>query len=297
MVSQATLQREAKRFKLKTGLRSNKGRIVAVNGSPYGQLGYAWVEIQVGPNRFDKPVQILNQTGIYDTGAYVRIGLNEENEAVIIGIDAKSEIARGSDPANTSVNKEREYVDKSLLTEFACIPIGSTEVGVGPGFLPDGRYFAGAQTTTLNTAISGLAAGEHQLAVVYVLRSGVLETQLSTAKSALDPLNGADLLECHTAATPGAIPVRAVELADGQTEITTNDLKWDLRQIVSALPVYSAANVSSPPTDAELDSAFGTPASVGRMVAILNDNGADTASWLVWSTGTAWFHVAGTLAM
>ena len=59
----------------------------------------------------------------------------------------------------------------------------------------------------------------------------------------------------------------------------------------------SNANISAPPTDAELDAAFGTPAVVGAgFVAVVDDNGADTASYLVWSTGAAWFHAAGTLS-
>lgn len=284
------------RFKLKTGLRANKGRIVAVNGTSYGQLGYAWVEVQVGPGRFDKPVQILNPKGIYDVGAYVKIGLTEDDEAVILETDARLEIARGSDPANSNVNKQREYVDKSLITEFACIPIGSTEVAVGPGFLPDGRYFAGAVTTTLDTAINALASGEHQLACVYVLRNATLETRLSTAKSALDPLNAADLAACHAAVTPGALPIRGIELSDGLTAITNDELKWDLRHIVAPLQAYSDANVTTP-TDAELDSAYGTPADVGPgFSAVLDDNGAGISSWWVWSTGTNWFFAAGTLA-
>lgn len=59
----------------------------------------------------------------------------------------------------------------------------------------------------------------------------------------------------------------------------------------------SDANVSNPPTDAELDSAFGTPASVGDgFAAIVDDNGADTAVWFVASNGTSWWTVAMTKA-
>jgi hypothetical protein len=59
----------------------------------------------------------------------------------------------------------------------------------------------------------------------------------------------------------------------------------------------SNANVSNPPTDAELDSAFGTPASVGNgFAALLDDNGADTNVYLVASNGTSWFYTALTKA-
>lgn len=60
----------------------------------------------------------------------------------------------------------------------------------------------------------------------------------------------------------------------------------------------STANTANPPTDAELDSAFGTPATVGSgFHAILNDAGGGTNEYFVWSDGTNWFYVTGTLAV
>lgn len=59
----------------------------------------------------------------------------------------------------------------------------------------------------------------------------------------------------------------------------------------------STADVSNPPTDAELDSAFGTPGTVGSgFMALVDDNGAGTAGYIVWSDGTNWWHAAGTKA-
>lgn len=59
----------------------------------------------------------------------------------------------------------------------------------------------------------------------------------------------------------------------------------------------STANVSNPPTDAELDSALGAPATLGAgFMAIVDDNDAHTNEYLVWTDGTTWFHVAGTLS-
>jgi hypothetical protein len=61
---------------------------------------------------------------------------------------------------------------------------------------------------------------------------------------------------------------------------------------------YSTANVSNPPTDAELDTAFGTPAEVGAgFIAALNDNGAGTNFYFVGSDGANWWYVAGTKAV
>ena len=60
----------------------------------------------------------------------------------------------------------------------------------------------------------------------------------------------------------------------------------------------SSANVSNPPTAAELDSALGTPASVGAgYQCLLDDNGADTNVYLVVSNGTSWHYVALTKAV
>lgn len=60
---------------------------------------------------------------------------------------------------------------------------------------------------------------------------------------------------------------------------------------------YSEDNVTNPPTDAELDSAFGTPSALGSgWTGILNDNGGGTNEYLCWTDGTNWFYVTGTLA-
>ena len=53
----------------------------------------------------------------------------------------------------------------------------------------------------------------------------------------------------------------------------------------------SQDNVGNPPTDAQLDEAFGQPATVGAgFVAIVDDNGAGTAIWLVASDGASWWY-------
>lgn len=57
----------------------------------------------------------------------------------------------------------------------------------------------------------------------------------------------------------------------------------------------SVANVTeAAPTDAELDAAFGTPATLGRgFIATIDDNDGSAAGHLVWTTDSAWFHVVG----
>ena len=60
----------------------------------------------------------------------------------------------------------------------------------------------------------------------------------------------------------------------------------------------STPNTSpSAPTDAELDSAFGTPAAAGAgFLALLDDNSGGANVYLVASDGTNWWHVALTKA-
>ena len=60
----------------------------------------------------------------------------------------------------------------------------------------------------------------------------------------------------------------------------------------------SDANVSNPPTDAEIDAAFDTPANVGDgYAAFIDDNGAGANLWLVVSDGTNWWYQAFTKAV
>lgn len=59
----------------------------------------------------------------------------------------------------------------------------------------------------------------------------------------------------------------------------------------------STANTSNPPTDAELDSAFGEPATLGTgFVGLLDDNNAGTNAYACFAIGTNWWTVALTKA-
>ena len=59
----------------------------------------------------------------------------------------------------------------------------------------------------------------------------------------------------------------------------------------------STADTSNPPTDAELDSEFGAPATVGAgFLALLDDNGGGANVYLIASDGTNWWYEALTKA-
>ena len=60
------------------------------------------------------------------------------------------------------------------------------------------------------------------------------------------------------------------------------------------LSKISTNNISNPPTEAELNTAFGAAATVGAgFIGIVNDAGGGTKEYLCWSDGTTWFYVAG----
>ena len=95
------------------------------------------------------------------------------------------------------------------------------------------------------------------------------------------------------------VPVDAVILRQGQTaQPVEADFACGRTLLQARDQAYSAANVSVPPTAAELTSAFGAPADVGAgFIGVVNDDGAGLNVWLAVSDGAAWWHVACTLAL
>jgi hypothetical protein len=61
------------------------------------------------------------------------------------------------------------------------------------------------------------------------------------------------------------------------------------------LITVSLADVSNPPTAAELDALFG--AAADGFSAVLDDNGAGLNGWAVWRVNSAWWYVALALAV
>jgi hypothetical protein len=84
--------------------------------------------------------------------------------------------------------------------------------------------------------------------------------------------------------------ITGVKLTEVMTGISGTALTVDALQV-------STADVSNPPTDAELDSVFGTPATTGAgFTRLLDDNNSDTNLYLVTSSGTSWWYTALTKA-
>lgn len=75
------------------------------------------------------------------------------------------------------------------------------------------------------------------------------------------------------------------------------DVTGMVRGTTGLITTQSVANYSAPPTDAELDAAFGTPATLGRgFIATLDDNDADTDSYIVWTSDASWYYIKATKA-
>jgi hypothetical protein len=93
---------------------------------------------------------------------------------------------------------------------------------------------------------------------------------------------------------PGRIARRTID-----RQLPTPAEKATLRALQAGILILQVdtTDVSSPPTDAELDAAFGQPADVGAgFIALLDDAGAGSAAYIVFSDGTNWWYVAATRA-
>jgi hypothetical protein len=84
----------------------------------------------------------------------------------------------------------------------------------------------------------------------------------------------------------GLIPHHTLDLL--YTLFTTGQLRLQL----------ATPDVSSPPTDAELDAVFGTPAEVGPgFLRLIDDNAAGSALYIIASDGANWWHFTATKAV
>jgi len=96
--------------------------------------------------------------------------------------------------------------------------------------------------------------------------------------------------------------VGRISHAEIDAQIPTREEKEALSRISPPIANFSAnglkvlistADVTAPPTDADLDAAFGTPATVGAgFIALVDDAGAGAAVYLLASDGTNWWQVA-----
>jgi len=119
----------------------------------------------------------------------------------------------------------------------------------------------------------------------------------------IDPDYGFDAPEIATPAAPSSGRRRLYPRTDGwydqddTAEVKLSDANHN-HDTNGVRTLHSTADVSNPPTDAELDAEFGTPATVGAgFIATIDDNGADANFYMVWSTGASWVIHTGTKAV
>jgi hypothetical protein len=217
----------------------------------------------------------------------------------------------------------------SGLVTVAGVVVNNTTVPANGIYLPSANTLGFATNTTLQGSISSAGAwtiGASGGTQAHVINGSVLTLGGADANAILlvapsGATRNAQLTLRTAASSSGDSSILFEELSGNQWHIgrddsdasawvvsqsgslgTNNAIRVDLTTRVVECPnglrtKVSTANVSNPPTDAELDSTFGTPATVGSgFVGLVNDNGGGTNEYLCWSDGTNWFYSTGTKA-
>ncbi len=121
-----------------------------------------------------------------------------------------------------------------------------------------------------------------------------------TSGAHVDP--GADIFDVFYTISTGLLQVDTIEVATHRELNGWLDVTGDLEHsgtnpaefLSGILTEYSGANVTNPPTAAELNSAFGAPAE--GFVALLDDALGDTDVWLIAASDISYFYLKLTKA-
>lgn len=186
----------------------------------------------------------------------------------------------------------------SVLSIGATNPLSSTtQIGVNLGSF--------VATSAATSAVHGYSAGVGTAAASFTASVLSHYRSVGTAKGAGSTVTHAVGFYSQTAmttvgATNSAEFSNSAGFSGNYFIYQTGSLLSEFNGIVYAAAgvrtKVSTANVTTP-TDAELDSAFGAPATVGAgFIGIVNDNNGGTDEYLCWSDGTNWFYATGTKA-
>lgn len=280
--------------------------IIANDGtSPYSTTkGRIWVQIRQGASYLPR-IEVENFLGGNPSaGVSVRLGYRNKKYGVV-DVDNEAVRASGGNPDTTRLPaNEANYTNAATIPILKAVPQSppSTSLVVLPIWLerPTGLSQYAGEVVSLSSEISALSSGEQQLVGLFLTPADAVEKVTATAFSTTDPFTTSHIDECYAGRTPGAILIGFWKISNGQTDINSNSELLDARQFINTAPaiLYSTLDISNPPTDAELDAEFGTPATVGAgFMAIINDNNGDAAEYLVHGNGTSWWYVALTKAV
>lgn len=266
----------------------------------YDNQGAAVAPVDMGMN-----LVALNSAAM--EGQRVRLGFPPYAPEIlhVIGFDSGESIA-----AFGGVTPE-EQLSAAVAAPSQPLRIAAQNPADASVWVQSGAYLAGGNwnwfsggAIDVSAQIAALTSGQHQMGLVCLSGlTGALVVVTNTAVTGSSK-NEFDASTLSAMLIPANyLPLGAVYLFYGQNEVREDTTRNDFyREIetrvgkVEGLPI-STINVSNPPTDAELDAAFGTPAQVGAgFVSLVDDNGAGTAGYVVWSDGANWWYTGGTKA-
>ena len=95
-------------------------------------------------------------------------------------------------------------------------------------------------------------------------------------------------------------PPGRADIVQAGRQVNQNWLEWfaNIRVWMRRVNIIREDNVASPPTDTELDTAFGTPEAAGDgFIGILDDNGAGTSVYLCVARNSEWWYATLTKAV
>ena len=213
------------------------------------------------------------------------------------------EVASDTNPVwvftgDTDTGLGRQGADAVSLTAGGVEAIRATESTTITGILYDdwnvtGKLGVGRIPTAYPFEVAGniRAVSGH---VLFSANYGVVD--MIEAQYGFFPRDASDNLTIKTANTvrmlinsTGNVGINDVTPSEGTLTVGGTGYFSDILTTNGLVVKVYTTNVSNPPTDAELDAAFGTPATVGTgWSAIIDDNAGGVNIYRVVSSGTVW---------
>lgn len=292
-------------WRFRTGREPWRCIVGKEDGTVYlpNQPGYVWVRRRLSLG-FGAPfrVRVQGLTAL-QAGNAVLVWPDEDGELAIHKGDFYGQLSGGNNPItiNAPPAPVQEQINQTAITTAVCVPFSPQPAM--KAVVQSWPRIVGNRLTVFPRSVTGTIAtpstGEHYLVLISLKLDNTLELTYSDPQSQVVELDTTDLQEALDDMSRGSVPIQTFRIYGGQTELRASDRWLDMRQFIyggSYLEMYTP-NVSNPPTDAELDSAFGTPATVGKgFTVVVDDNGGDTNVYLVTTNGTSWWYASLTKA-